>query len=367
MHDHKKTVVAIILLTMVVVFSCLWLSFSAVRNQSTTEPSPSPVYTTKYDFSIVAREFEIGTAGFIPANFPEYNTNDLLSFWSDLNTYAEVYGVHVDWQDTAVLESTSNNYTGDLLVVLGLQMPEDWDENVEDFIEEADRLLNTYPKIRYLGVGNEVNAFYQKYPSSQIENYLEAYKIIYRELKLTHPQIMIFPTYNYETLIGEGYLANTPGARLDMFLELEPTMDAVALTVYPFFDYASPKEIPDDYFSPVLELSKKPLIITETGWPAKSEFSESNKALEEQGFAGSEQEQVLYLQKLVSLANGANVKVLNWAFFNDYAVINQPNPDMPEQALFDSIGLNWNDGKDKEVLIAWRDLKRIPNVDETQN
>lgn len=295
-----------------------------------------------------------GIAGFVPANFPNYNQESFVSMWQELNANTEIYGVHTDWQELSLVAQAQNQYSGSLVVVLGWQDPAEWKAGATSLITQVLDLVAANTKIKYLGIGNEINLLRAQNPTD-FKNYITGYKQLYQEVKTKFPMLSIFPTFQYEALIGKGYLSGGHNESWDLLKELDDYLDLVVLTTYPYFDYKLPTDIPANYFAEATKYSVKPLAVSETGWMSRQSFGGKFSSLSEQGYAGSEQEQVDYLRKLREILPKDNTEFVNWAFLHDISKW-QEGDEPSLHPLFDSIALKNNDGSSKLVWEEWQNL-----------
>lgn len=93
-------------------------------------------------------------------------------------------------------------------------------------------------------------------------------------MNLNYPDIVFFTSFNYETLLGNGYLTGKAEIRessLSLVSEYEQNLDVIGITYYPFFDYTSPLDIPKNYYEPLSNFSK-PAAFTEIGWLTRDNF-----------------------------------------------------------------------------------------------
>lgn len=322
--------VVIIVLVGIVIVGC---------SQSTPAVKPKPYF---------------GLAGFVPRNFPDFSPTDLSEMWKEINSSADLYGVHVDWKDTRLITAANQSLAKDLVVVLGWQDPLEWRSSVDSLLQTIDSVVKPPSRVKYLGIGNEVNSLKEKYPD-KFDDYLVSYKAVYQAVKSKYPHLAVFPTFQYEFLQGKGYLSGTHTNTWEIVNELESFTDLFVFTTYPYFDYKSPSDIPTDYFDSIANYTSKPIAISETGWMSRQSFGGKFKSLSEQGYAGSEQEQAEYLGKLREILPKSNVEFVNWAFLHD--ISKWEEGDEPSlHPLFDSIALKRNDGTPK---LAWEEWQKF--------
>lgn len=358
----KKILLILILIILFAIVGIIVNLASSGTNHLDTSDGVDEATNSKpnYDFPIDSRSFLIGTAGYIPANFNDPGVGDVINFWDDTDTSSEVYGIHTNWNDTRLIQTASKNTEADLVVLLGMQTPGDW-EKVEDIKLVIKENLDNYSQIKYLGVGNEINLIEEAYPSEFFE-FRQALLDISDYMRQNYPDIAFFTTFNYETIIGNGYLtgkADLRGSRLDLALELQESVDLVVFTSYPFLDYSSASSMPDNYYEPLLGFSK-PVAFSEIGWLTRDNYFGSSQFLIDNGYSGSENEQVEFLNRFLVLTQKLNLEFVNWAFLHDYADWrNEPVSDISDTQLFDSVGLKNYDDSSKKIWDVWLELRKV--------
>ncbi|KXK27082.1 MAG: hypothetical protein TR69_WS6001001108 [candidate division WS6 bacterium OLB20] len=299
------------------------------------------------------RSYLIGISGFAPAGFPSYTSDAAQAFWPDIESASELYGIHVDWQDTGLIRDAAAKTDLDIELVLGFQSPEDWRSRRNDYLKTASTLLQEYPQITHLSVGNEVNLFEFSHPDNYLE-FFEAYTEIYTALKEEFSDRTIYTTFQYDALTGRATLMGENGTteQTELLGLVSGHIDAVGLTVYPHLQYKDPQDIPDDYFL-TATATGKPLAITETGWPARESYGKDLQFLNDQNYTGSPEEQVIYLKRLQQLLSPTETVFVNWLMLNDpYHWENGVSSGSGFQ-IFDSLALRENDGVPREIWQHW--------------
>ena len=313
-------------------------------------------------FQITQRDFKMGTAGFVPKNWPEPQQEDWTDLFGKIPEYGEVYGVHIQWDDKLTEENipeqvelvyqVTKGKAVTPYIALGFE-PDRMSAAEADyyFKEKGDELKKVAlavakkykPYVLILGV--ESNRFYEKSPVGY-RDFVSLYKEIYDEVKKISPETKVATNFQLEYMKGEAYLTGRKHEKhydiLEMFGE---KMDLVTVTTYPWFDYNNPQDIPDDYFMDIRQYSSKPLMITETGWPSHGFPVPSVDA--------DPQTQVDYLIRLVELTKDMDTEGIVWVFPHDA-------PLGIAGGIFDHISLRERDGKDKEAYGYWQALKSLP-------
>ncbi|MEP7103324.1 MAG: glycosyl hydrolase 53 family protein [Candidatus Dojkabacteria bacterium] len=308
---------------------------------------PTPTRKT-FDLPISQRNYFVGITGYSPVGLPNSQSQQISDFFTNISSHSEVYGVHTTVDHLEVVDLSAQSVKTPLEVVIGISDDIKWKDSASDYITKVTDLIKKYPQIKYLSVGNEIN-FNFKNGSPELVDFVNAYKQIYGSLKKTFPTLTVYTTFQFETLIGKGYLTGRESNQgWDTFKELEGNMDIIGLTVYPFFDYKTIDSIPDQYFSILRDYSNKPIAITETGWPSSTNISGLTDV-------GSEDKQTQYLIWLTQELEKERVVFVNWIFFNDVG-----SKSISE--IFSSIGLKSSSGISKKVLQSWEELVTIPKA-----
>lgn len=215
------------------------------------------------------------------------------------------------------------------------------------------QMARTYASERHPPVvflGNESDLYFDLNPEDYLR-WVDVYDRAYEAVKEVSPETEVGPVFQYERLAGIGVLANmdTPlwGA-LDAH-DLSH-VDLIGLTVYPFFAYSTPQQIPADYFAPLdTHRGSVPIAITESGWPA--EPGENGPP----PWDTSEESQVAYVDALRRMLAGRGARVVTWLYIHPL----QPTatPAGPAWNIFHSISLRREDGAERDVYAEWRDFE----------
>lgn len=301
------------------------------------------------------RTFEMGTAGFIPRNYPDASDKD----WSDFlnvgaSSYGETFGVHVNPGDQPNEDSIPQQVQLAFEHMQGVKVYVAFAVNHErgPFTEErADELkraavatAETYqPQVLSLGV--ESNSLYlfqrETYPL-----YLETVRDIYDEIKAVSPKTQVMNNFQLDRMRGKTSLSGEDfDPHWDLISQLEGKIDLVSFTVYPHLEYRNPGEIPDQYLQEIREHTDLPVMITETGWPTEDTAS---------GAQGSDQLQIEYMFKLFQQANKIDLEALVWVFPHDASF-------GLAGGIFDHISLRHNDGGPKPGFDYWQAALTLPH------
>jgi hypothetical protein len=267
----------------------------------------------------------LGISGYSPVGFPNSTEEQIKEYWKDINKYAEIYGVHTELSSTSLLDMASKNLNIPISLVIS-------DKDLSD-LSKIYEVLDKNPKIMYLGIGNEINNL----PEEEYLNFLNEAKIKFPKIKEKYPNIKIMTVFQYESFIGKGYLTgkNNPN-NLDMLKDWESLVDVYGFTVYPFLDYRTPREIPDDYFGNIT----KDFVITETSWPSAINLFNGKERL----FNTDVNEQKEYVEWFFSIKDNSRLRFVNWLMLNDISDIDP---------IFQGAGLRNSDGSIKPAFGVW--------------
>jgi hypothetical protein len=309
-----------------------------------------------------------GVAGLIPRNFPHASADDWIDLYETLPETGSLLGVYTAWNDSpekagnipaavSTVFALSERYGFTPVVALNffddlpdgsLQASIQLDNLVQRaaFRKAAVAVAEKYHP-RYLGLGMEVNRFYEANPV-EFESFLTLYIETYDAVKAVSPQTNVFTIYQLELIKGNGFLlGNSEGrpSHWELLSRFGDRLDLAAFTTYPFLDYRSPADIPDDYYTGIAAHTSKPLAFTEIGWPSAplAPFPDSP-------FGGSEVEQAGFVARFFNLTSGANLALALWSFPHDLGEGGHP--------VFNSVSLRYNNGTPKPALTVWQAMSQ---------
>ncbi len=223
---------------------------------------------------------------------------------------------------------------------------DDWsNEAAHELFAKTVREFAAEHQPNYILLGNE-NDFYYEQDPNDYTNWVRAYERAYSAVKAASPETKVGPVFNLEHLAGAGGLNHwdTPhwGALEGHDLE---QVDVIGLTLYPWLGAATPGEVPPDLLAPLLDrIDGKPLVITETGWPA------GNPGGLEVQWQYSEAAQVEYLTTLAELLPPDAAEVVSWVFLHP---MQDPGGQPVEWKLYSTISLMNEGGGPRPVYEPW--------------
>lgn len=313
---------------------------------------------------IKPRSFYAGVSGLIPRNYPNPSDSDWQNLFNTLPEYGDYLGMHVGWNQgdldedgipttlTVAFDQTDGESITPYVAIgfepdeLTQQEADNYiEENGQDFLEVCESIAQKYqPDIMLIGV--EINRYFEKSPEG-FGDFVDLYKDIYQAIKNISPSTMVGSNFQLDYMRGEAMRSGIEhDSHWDILDDFQPSLDIVSFTVFPFFDYNHPNEIPDNYLAEISAHTTQPIMITETGWPAKPNPNVPD-------ISASEDIQVEYFERLLELTESLPLHALIWAFQHD--------PEIGiANGLFDHIGLKNNDGTPKQLFSKWTELVERP-------
>lgn len=242
-------------------------------------------------------------------------------------------------------------------------LPSDWTASFANpdvrtaFTNYVLWILRTF-KPRYLGLGSEINTYADAYPDD-FPNYVSLYHELYAQIKAESPETQVFVTFQWEDLNNliangnEGRAAHdTNWDQVEIF---EPNLDLWVISSYPFVAFPDGRQIPSDYYTPLLTRTTKPLAVAEGGIPSVTQGP----------ISGSEEGQVDYL-KAIDDQIGSRLSFWIYLLLSDLDPTSW-NPGMAQNGTsqedintlgwFVSVGLTGADGAAKSGMTVWDTIR----------
>ncbi len=208
---------------------------------------------------------------------------------------------------------------------------------------------------RYLGLASEINTYMDAHPDDA-KNFISLYNEIYALVKAEAPETQVFVSFQWDDLNnmfpqpeeGNRQQFDTNWEQVEVF---EPNLDVWAISSYPYFIFNNGTPIPDDYYSPLLTRTSKPVAIAEGGFSTQAVGP----------INGTPEYQVAYLNTVHDqlgprLAFWVNT-LLNDFNLDSYATEMEKQGRDPNDATmlgnFAFIGLRNFDGSPKPALEVW--------------
>lgn len=334
------------------------------RNTATSETSTSD--TTR---DITASPTLFGVAGLIPPNFPDPTPQDWETLFGSFHETGPVVGVYQNWNDgpdsagqipeaVRVIHQLAEREAIVPLVGLGVKerTPDDGLRSTVDYDnpDERQQVIDTLTalveefEVEYLLFGAEINRL-RLFDPAAFDGFVALYEDAYDAVKLVSPDTLMFTGFQLELMRGDAFLMGNSENRdpqWDLIELFEGRLDLLSFTVYPQLDFTDPADIPDDYLSSITQRFGLPLALTEIGWP-----SAPLGVPGAEGYGGTPEEQVAFIQRLGELMSGVDVRIAAWALPHDV--------DEFETPAFQTIAIRDNDGTAKPALGVWQALAGI--------
>jgi hypothetical protein len=166
----------------------------------------------------------------------------------------------------------------------------------------------------------------------------------YDAVKDVSPATMVFPAFQYEDLQALLDLGQQTQPAWTLVGRFEPKLDAVAVTSFPGFAYATL----DRCRSPITHSEQrfqKPLILASLGWTS---------GLDARGL-DSEDQQTTYLRRALEEAESLDIQLVIWYLGRDIE-----EAPLPAFSSLASMGLFRADGRAKAVWLIWRSYLNRP-------
>jgi hypothetical protein len=207
------------------------------------------------------------------------------------------------------------------------------------FISYAKYLALNY-KPAYMALGVEVNMFFNRRGDAAFRNFQSLYFEAYDAVKEVSPGTLVFPTFQYEDLLG--LLA---GERRQpawtLVTRFEPKLDMVAFSSFPGFAYEEPSDLPADYYRQIKQRTERPVAFVSLGWSSAVRRAES--MIEAEGA------QAAFVERILDEAEALDARLVVWYLARDPTV----TPDAGFLPLA-ATGLHRPDGQPKAAWWAWR-------------
>ena len=190
----------------------------------------------------------------------------------------------------------------------------------------------------FLGLGVEIDTQWRTHPD-EFDRFVELFAAVADAVHTASPETLVFTTFQLERFSGmQGGIfggSNDPGQAEWELIDRFPDADIIGFTTYPGLVFASPDDIPEDYYRRLGGLTGgRPIAFTEMGWQAGGSFGP---------YSGTPESQDRFVERFGELTEGVDVAFFVWSFLFDQAV---PAP-------FDTMGLIAADGTPRPAWERW--------------
>jgi len=214
------------------------------------------------------------------------------------------------------------------------------------FIAEARFIALNY-RPAYFALGVEVNGAFERNPDAY-RAFVDAYGEAYEAVKEASPGTLVFPTFQFEQLLGVVPWEPPHVPRWELLADFEGHQDLFAITTYPSFVYEVARKVPSPYYSQIRDHTALPIAFASTGYastPGREGLNSSTAA-----------EQRRFLQRLLADADALQSPLVVWYAGRDPGFAQEPPLD-----LLASIGLRTSADEPKEAWPTWEEASNRPH------
>lgn len=198
----------------------------------------------------------------------------------------------------------------------------------------------------YVAFGIEVNATFDRSPA-EYEAYLAVYREVYDAIKEVSPRTLVFPTFQYEQLLGVTPWEVAHPPRWERLAEFGERLDLVAIATFPSLVHEVARDVPADYYAQLRDHTNLPIAFAATGFSSAPGPGGINSSTPD--------EQRRYLRRLLVDAEALQSPFVVWYASRDPAFVS----DLPIELLRSS-GLQDTAGRPKEAWPVWAEAARRP-------
>lgn len=200
----------------------------------------------------------------------------------------------------------------------------------------------------YLGLAAETNLIRAAAPASLYAAVVTTANLMAADLDAANATAVQFHSVQVET--AWGLFTATPFEGIEQDLADFPFAEAIGLSSYPYFVFDDPNDIPDDYYSRVIEPTALPAFVAEGGWSSTSVGVGQ----------GSLEKQARYVARQAQLLDSIGALMWLHLLFADPELATWPQPIPPNLPLFVNIGFTNSDFSPKPALAEWDELFARP-------
>lgn len=218
------------------------------------------------------------------------------------------------------------------------------------FVLAMDSIL----KPTHIGLAMETNLIRLAAPSSIYQGVKKAANDAAQALKQRKTIAKLSISVQAETAWGRLQRTNQYIGVEQDFADF-PFIQELGISSYPYFGYTTPEEIPNNYYTQLLNNRQLPVYVAEGGW-ATTSFTAPNAF----NVNGTEAMQERYFRKHHTILNQANALAWFQLVFTDIDVSALPAEVDPSIVNFASLGLVTKNFTPKLGLKVWDSLHALP-------
>ena len=198
----------------------------------------------------------------------------------------------------------------------------------------------------YLALGSDVNVAFERDPAGY-QAFVEAYREAYDEVKASSPNTLVFPTFQYEQLLGLIPWEPPHVPRWELLDDFAGKLDLFAITTYPSFAYSVARKVPPLYYSQIRDHASASIAFVSAGYSSAPGREGSTPRRPPSSGASS--------SDCCGTPTSWERPLLVWFAARDPAFATEPPFD-----LLSSIGLRTADDQPKEAWPAWEQAVNRP-------
>ena len=202
------------------------------------------------------------------------------------------------------------------------------------FIGYAKYLALNY-RPAYMALGVEVDMFYDRRGDGAFRNLLSLYFEAYNAVKSVSSGTLVFPTFQYENMLGLLHSSEGTQAAWVLVSRFEPKIDLLAVSSFPGMVFESPEAMPEFYYSALNNRTDHPIGFASIGWSSSK--------------GAGQDSQYSFMSRTLAAADSLKASMLVWYLGRDP----RAQPSTAFQPL-SAMGLFDADGIEKTSWSLWR-------------
>lgn len=217
--------------------------------------------------------------------------------------------------------------------------------------------INTVEFFRpdYLAIGIEVNLLAELAPD-QWGAYLSLHRQTWAELHSRYPSLPVLLSVTAHDLLP-GITNADPERQAEALADVLPHTDILGVSFYPFLSALGTEPLPEDFLARIDALTRKPIAITETGFPAQMQqlsFPTGDGSFD-LDLAGTETGQADFIERLLAAAERFDFRFVVNFVAQDYDALCDAIQCSDLDLLWRDTGLWDEQGAPRPALQVWRD------------
>lgn len=203
--------------------------------------------------------------------------------------------------------------------------------------------LNYQPS--YMALGVEVDLLYARLGPEAFESFLSLYEETYDEVKAVSPRTLLFPTFQYESMLGILDNGGTHQPTWSLVQQFGERLDLLAVSSYPGLVFETITDLPANYYQALEDVADVPIALVSLGW---------SSAQDRQG-EPPETGQVTYLYRVLAAADDLEAHLVIWHLGRDPEVVPEGFEAMARMGMYSA------SGQPKNAWRVWLSAKVRPS------